>query len=1113
MQDCLERTSGFHLICVRCMRQFGIRRLLQGQITHLLAVGVLVLVASLSIASIAILSVSVDKVSAQQQDTGRDLTLHSDNGAPRGIWSDSSTMWVADSVDRKLYAYSLSDAERLEDKDIDLGNSNFKPIGIWSDGVTIWVLNSADDKIYRYTLADGSSDATNFFRLDDENDTPRDIWSDRTTMYVVNQNDRKLYAYALNDGARQSDKDIPILLDRPKPIGVWSDGSTFWISYDHHAAYSKDDDYRLYAFSLEDGAREEESDVAISTEPNGRVSGIWSDGTTIWVADTFHDEIFAYQLPQPTPSSDATLEGLRLSAGSLTPSFAATTTTYTASVSYDVTQVTFHATSSDRSASVALLDNGDSEIPDIDPTEAGHQVKLAVSENVFKVQVTAEDETTVQTYMVTVTRERPDVSVSSQQGEVYEGGTAGLVVTRGVSIPEQLDVKLSVSETGALLPSSEEGERTVAIPSGASSTVLSLSTDSNDNEWEAHSTVTVSIEEDDGYRVNNSASSTSFLVLDDDFPAATTTLSVSPNPFSEGATTTAIITVTTHADRQPHGSGGSLVLSANADTAQAGDLAMLSPALFDVSPADFSTTTVDGDTRYRARYATTIAAVEDSIVEVGETFEIELSKATSSKDSLVLAQPSTVAVSILDNDAALNSLAMSGVTLSPAFASHIQKYEAQADYTLEQTTVTASAGHPDSAKPTVLLGGVVDPDGAVRLEVGENEVSVEVIAEDATSTATYVIHVTRARPKVSIKAVEGEVDEGRSVVFLISRHAAVSEPLDVEVVVTESGSQVPAASLGSRTVTIPGATTTATTTVSTHPDDDLWEPHSVITATVNGGDTIEIQSGAGESSTRVQDNDFPDASAALIVAPNPVSEGATISATITITTNMEDEPHGRGGKLTITAREDTAQAEDFGRFGQASFTIEPGDFDLLDFGGVSRYQASYTAAVAITDDSDSEPDESFDIAVTKSDAPRIELPTPSTTTVVIAANDSSTDPTLSQLTLSPGTLSPTFSSTTTRYSADLGYGIEQVTISPAVNSDNSDVKFLDDSNNDLADASASDDGHQVALDVGDNTVRVKVTAEDGVTTKTYTIVADPTKARSESFFECRRSSRRYRIGL
>ena len=65
------------------------------------------------------------------------------------------------------------------------------------------------------------------------------------------------------------------------------------------------------------------------------------------------------------------------------------------------------------------------------------------------------------------------------------------------------------------------------------------------------------------------------------------------------------------------------------------------------------------------------------------------------------------------------------------------------------------------------------------------------------------------------------------------------------------------------------------------------------------------------------------------------------------------------GTLTLSAREGSAQAADYGRFGRTSFSVEPDDFEPVEVNGSSRYQASYAAAVAITDDADSESNESF----------------------------------------------------------------------------------------------------------------------------------------------------------
>ena len=41
------------------------------------------------------------------------------NRNPRGLWSDGTTMWVADDADDKLYAYNLATKERVPAKDFD----------------------------------------------------------------------------------------------------------------------------------------------------------------------------------------------------------------------------------------------------------------------------------------------------------------------------------------------------------------------------------------------------------------------------------------------------------------------------------------------------------------------------------------------------------------------------------------------------------------------------------------------------------------------------------------------------------------------------------------------------------------------------------------------------------------------------------------------------------------------------------------------------------------------------------------------------------------------------------------------------------------------------------
>ena len=108
-------------------RAIQITRIPQSQFPSFLIAVAFGLAVTLSMAYLSLLGETDDTVSAQQQGTSQDLTLHSDNGAPRGIWSDGSTMWVADFSDRKLYAYALADGSRLADKDIALVSSIYGP--------------------------------------------------------------------------------------------------------------------------------------------------------------------------------------------------------------------------------------------------------------------------------------------------------------------------------------------------------------------------------------------------------------------------------------------------------------------------------------------------------------------------------------------------------------------------------------------------------------------------------------------------------------------------------------------------------------------------------------------------------------------------------------------------------------------------------------------------------------------------------------------------------------------------------------------------------------------------------------------------------------------------
>ena len=220
------------------------------------------------------------------------------NHDPSGIWSDGTTMWVADASDDKLYAYQMATKARVASRDFDTldaaDNTNLR--GIWSDGTTMWVADSSDDKLYAYQVATKARVASRDFNTLEAagNANPRGIWSDGTTMWVVDSSDDKLYAYQMATKARVASRDFNTLraAGNTSPWGIWSDGTTMWV------ADSSDD--KLYAYDLHTTLRVPARDYNIlRAAGNVSAEGIWSDGVTMWVADGATHKIYAYGLEPP----------------------------------------------------------------------------------------------------------------------------------------------------------------------------------------------------------------------------------------------------------------------------------------------------------------------------------------------------------------------------------------------------------------------------------------------------------------------------------------------------------------------------------------------------------------------------------------------------------------------------------------------------------------------------------------------------------------------------------------------------------------------------------------------------------------------------------------------
>ena len=206
------------------------------------------------------------------------------NRASRGIWSNATTLWVADSADDKIYAYDLATGGRDPAQDIDTLDAagNTRSRGIWSNGTTMWVADGGGDKIYAYDLAAGDRDAAK--DIDSlyaaSNNSPMGIWSDGTTMWTADGDDDMVYAYDLATGDRDAGKDIdtPDAAGNRDPRDTWSDGTTIWVV--------DGDDGKVYAYNLVDGSRDSARDIdTLAVAGINRPWGLWSDGVSMWIGN------------------------------------------------------------------------------------------------------------------------------------------------------------------------------------------------------------------------------------------------------------------------------------------------------------------------------------------------------------------------------------------------------------------------------------------------------------------------------------------------------------------------------------------------------------------------------------------------------------------------------------------------------------------------------------------------------------------------------------------------------------------------------------------------------------------------------------------------------------
>ncbi len=366
----------------------------------------------------------------------RDIeSLDGGHGSPTGMWSDHTTLWIAENPDGPgdtVYAYDLASGERIEDRELQLDETNRAPRGLWSDRTTIWVSDSGQNRLFAHALASGNRLPDRDIALASRNHDARGIWSDEVTMWVLDGIKDALFAYDLATG----DSLAEYALDSANgdPRGLWSDESAIWVSDDGAK--------RLFAYRLppadaeeategEDEADEVESLQRVRNEEFDKLSrasnnsprGIWSDGGLMYVADASDGKVYTYNMPD---ALDARLASLALSDLEM-GEFKASHTDYTATLRAGVTLTTVEATTVQRRTEVAI------HPPDADGDDAnGHQVALeGVSE--ITVTVTSADGSRTRVYRVAIERPVVELTLDTGFNKIEWPGADGVAIADALS--------------------------------------------------------------------------------------------------------------------------------------------------------------------------------------------------------------------------------------------------------------------------------------------------------------------------------------------------------------------------------------------------------------------------------------------------------------------------------------------------------------------------------------------------------------------------------------------------------------------------------------------------------------------------------------------------------
>ncbi|WXR62754.1 cadherin-like beta sandwich domain-containing protein [Peptostreptococcaceae bacterium AGR-M142] len=720
--------------------------------------------------------------------------------------------------------------------------------------------------------------------------------------------------------------------------------------------------------------------------------------TVVVAEDGSTQKTYTVNVIRAAASTDATLSNLVPSSGSLSPVFDSNTTTYTVNVANNVTTINFTATTNDSNHTSLTVDGNNTT-----SGSASSNISLSTGNNNVSIVVVAEDGTTSKTYTVNVVRAfSTDATLSNL-----------------------------VPSSGSLSPSFDSSTTSYTVNVPYSTTSINLTPTANDS---AHSSLTVngnnttsgSASSNVSLSVGNNNINT-VVVAEDGSTQKTYTVNVIRAAASTDATLSNLV---------PSSGSLSPVFDSNTTTYTVN-------VANNVTTINFTATTNDSN-------HTSLTVDGNNTTSGSASSNISLSTGNNNVSIVVVAEDGTTSktytvnvVRAFSTDATLSNLVPSSGSLSPSFDSSTTSYTVNVPYSTTSINLTPTAN--DSAHSSLTVDGNNTTSGSassnVSLSVGNNNISTVVVAEDGSTQKTYTVNVIRATA---------------------STDATLSN------LVPSSGSLSPVFDSNTTTYTLNVANNVTTINFTATTNDSN---HTSLT--VDGNNTtsgsassnISLSTGNNNVSIVVVAEDGTTSKTYTVNVVRAFSTDATLSNLVPSSGSLSPSFDSSTTSYTVNVPYSTTSIN-------LTPTANDSAHSSLTVDGNNTTSGSASSNVSL-----SVGNNNISTVVVAEDGS-----TQKTYTVNVIRATASTDATLSNLVPSSGSLSPVFDSNTTTYTLNVANNVTTINFTATTNDSNHTSLTVDGNNTTSGSASSN-----ISLSTGNNNVSIVVVAEDGTTSKTYTV--------------------------